>query len=120
MTMRVLLIGGYKPLMNALQRGMQEEGFSVDLHFQEKNGDNQTPTIDYDAIILDLHRPGDNGLSFIKRWREAGVKTQVLVLTPQSINDSHCDLKLGIDDWLVKPFALEEFFSRLRALVHSA
>ena len=116
--MRVLLVEDHKPLVRALKQGLEEEGFAVDTAFDGEEGAYKAKTADYDAIILDLMLPKEDGLSLLQRWRRSGLKTHVLVLTARSsIEDKVKGLDLGADDYLTKPFELEELLARLRALV---
>jgi DNA-binding response OmpR family regulator len=115
---RVLLIEDHKPLVRALRKGLEEEGFAVDTAFDGEEGAYKAQTADYDVIILDLMLPKEDGLSLLQRWRRAGLKSHVLVLTARSgIEDKVRGLNLGADDYLTKPFELEELLARLRALV---
>ncbi len=117
-TVRVLLIEDHKPLVRALKQGLEEEGFAVDAAYDGEEGGYKAQTADYDVIILDLMLPKEDGLSLLKRWRQAGMKTHVLVLTARSsIEDKVRGLDLGADDYLAKPFELEELLARIRALV---
>jgi DNA-binding response OmpR family regulator len=114
----VLLIEDHKPLVRALRKGLEEEGFAVDTAFDGEEGGYKAQTADYDVIILDLMLPKEDGLSLLQRWRRAGLKSHVLVLTARSgIEDKVRGLNLGADDYLTKPFELEELLARLRALV---
>ena len=116
--MRVLLIEDHKPLVRALRKGLEEEGFAVDTALDGEEGAYKAQTADYDVIILDLMLPKEDGLSLLQRWRRAGLKSHVLVLTARSsIDDKVRGLNLGADDYLTKPFELEELLARLRALV---
>ncbi len=116
--MRVLLIEDHKPLVRALKQGLEEEGFAVDVAADGDEGDYKARTAEYDVIILDLMLPKRDGLSLLQGWRKAGLTTHVLVLTARSgIDDKVHGLDLGADDYLTKPFELEELFARLRALV---
>jgi DNA-binding response OmpR family regulator len=114
--MRVLLFSRYRPLVKPLARGLEEEGFRVDV---ADGGDGATSglrTAAYDAIVLDLFPP-EAGLALLRDWRGAGLKTPVLVLTaPGSTEELLPVLDAGADDWLSKPFALDDLFARLRAL----
>jgi DNA-binding response OmpR family regulator len=115
---RVLLIEDHKPLVRALRKGLEEEGFAVDTALDGEEGAYKAQTADYDVIILDLMLPKEDGLSLLQRWRRAGLKSHVLVLTARSsIDDKVRGLNLGADDYLTKPFELEELLARLRALV---
>ena len=116
--MRVLLIEDHKPLVRALKQGLEEEGFAVDVAYDGEEGGYKAETANYDAIILDLMLPKEDGLSLLQRWRRAGMKTHVLVLTARgNIEDKVRGLDLGADDYLTKPFELEELLARLRALI---
>jgi two-component system, OmpR family, response regulator len=116
--MRVLLIEDHKPLCRALKQGLEEEGFAVDVAFDGEEGDYKATTAEYDAIILDIMLPKEDGLSLLQRWRKKGVQTHVLLLTARGgIDDKVRGLDLGADDYLTKPFELEELFARLRALI---
>lgn len=116
--MRVLLIEDHKPLVRALKQGLEEEGFAVDVAYDGEIGAYKAQTADYDVIILDLMLPKEDGLSLLQRWRRDGLKTHVLVLTARSgIEDKVRGLDLGADDYLTKPFQLEELLARLRALI---
>ena len=116
--MRVLLVEDHKPLVRALKQGLEEEGFAVDAAYDGEEGNFKARSADYDVIILDLMLPKEDGFSLLKRWRTAGMKAHVLVLTARgSIEDKVHGLDLGADDYLTKPFQLEELVARLRALV---
>src|SRR6516162_2785361 len=115
---RVLLIEDHKPMLRALKQGLEEEGFAVDVAADGEEGDYKARTAEYDVIILDLMLPKEDGLSLLQRWRRDGIKTHVLVLTARgSIEDKVKGLDLGADDYLTKPFELEELLARLRALI---
>jgi DNA-binding response OmpR family regulator len=115
---RVLLIEDHKPLLKALRRGLEEEGFAVDSAEDGEEGEYKGKTANYDAIVLDLMLPKKDGLSVLKEWRKAGIKTHVLVLTAKdTTTDKVTGLDIGADDYLTKPFQLEELLARLRALI---
>jgi DNA-binding response OmpR family regulator len=116
--MRVLLIEDHKPLVRALRQGLEEEGFAVDTAFDGEEGDFKARSAEYDAVILDLMLPKVDGLTLLQRWRRDGLTMHVLVLTARGgIDDKVRGLDLGADDYLAKPFELEELFARLRALI---
>src|SRR5262249_36514974 len=117
-TVRVLLVEDHQPLIRVLKQGLEEEGFAVDTACDGQEADYKATTAEYDVIILDLMLPKEDGLSLLKRWRKNGLKTHVLVLTAKtSIEDKVKGLDTGADDYLTKPFELEELMARLRALV---
>jgi len=116
--MRVLLIEDHKPLCRALKQGLEEEGFAVDVSHDGEEGDFKARSAEYDVIILDVMLPKEDGFSLLKRWRHDGISTHVLMLTARStIHDKVNGLNLGADDYLSKPFQLEELFARIRALI---
>lgn len=110
--MKVLLLGSYPLLLRALEKALHEEGYTIDVADCGPDGDARVATADHDAIVLDLPRPGEVGLSRLRGWRHAGLKVRVLVLGDPGVSDDP-----AADDCLSKPFALEEFLSRLRALI---
>jgi DNA-binding response OmpR family regulator len=116
--MRVLLIEDHKPLVRALRQGLEEEGFAVDVAIDGQEGDFKAHTAEYDVIILDIMLPKEDGLSLLQRWRKEGLTTHILVLTARgSMEDKVKGLDLGADDYMTKPFELEELMARLRALI---
>jgi DNA-binding response OmpR family regulator len=118
---RVLLVEDHKPLVRALQQGLQEEGFAVDVALEGDEADIKARGSSYDVIVLDLMLPKKDGLSLLKEWRRDGLTTHVLVLTARgSLEDRVRGLDSGADDYLIKPFELEELLARLRALVRRA
>jgi DNA-binding response OmpR family regulator len=115
---RVLLIEDHKLLLRALKRGLEEEGFAVDTAEDGEEGDYKARAATYDAIVLDLMLPKKDGLTLLKEWRAEGIKTHVLVLTAKdATEDKVLGLDTGADDYLTKPFQLEELLARLRALI---
>jgi len=117
-SVRVLLIEDHKPMVRALKRGLEEEGFAVDTAADGEEGDYKARTASYDVIILDVMLPKVDGLSLLKEWRRSGLTTHVLVLTARSgMDDKVQGLDLGADDYLTKPFQLEELMARIRALI---
>ena len=116
--MRVLLVEDHKPLAKALKRGLEEEGFAVDSAEDGEEADFKAGGATYDVIILDLMLPKIDGLTLLQKWRTAGVKTHILILTAKDTTDDKVKgLDVGADDYLTKPFQLEELLARLRALV---
>ncbi|MCI0642708.1 MAG: response regulator transcription factor [Gemmataceae bacterium] len=116
--MKVLLVEDHKPLLRALRRGLEEEGFAVDTAEDGEEGEYKGRTASYDVIVLDLMLPKKDGLTVLKQWRQQGVKTHVLCLTAKdTTEDKVAGLDTGADDYLTKPFQLEELLARLRALV---
>ncbi len=104
--------------MRALKQGLEEEGFAVDTAYDGEEGAYKARTTTYDIIILDIMLPKEDGLSLLQRWRREGLKSFVLMLTARGTTDDKVQgLDLGADDYLTKPFVLEELLARIRALI---
>ncbi|MBI3268635.1 MAG: response regulator transcription factor [Planctomycetes bacterium] len=115
--MRVLVVEDEVDLVRALKQALEEEGFSVDVATDGATGLLNAQSIAYDALVLDLMLPGLDGLSLLARLRQSR-KTPVLILTARdAVADRVKGLDAGADDYLTKPFALDELVARLRALV---
>jgi DNA-binding response OmpR family regulator len=116
---RVLIVEDSPPIVRAVRQGLEEEGFAVDVATDGEEGDVKARTTAYDVIILDRMLPKvDDGLSLLRRWREAGISSHVLMLTAKTqTQDKVAGLDTGADDYLCKPFAFEELLARVRALV---
>jgi DNA-binding response OmpR family regulator len=116
--MRILLVEDAKPLARSIAQGLAEEGYSVDLAGDGEEGLHLATEVAYDAIVLDRMLPALDGLTLLRRLRERGDVTPVLVLTALGeVHDRIEGLDGGADDYLVKPFAFEELLARLRAIV---
>ena len=116
--MRVLLVEDYTPLRESVSQSLEEAGFAVDASADGEEGLWYARSGDYDAIVLDIVLPELDGLSVLKQLRTEGSRTPVLLLTAKdTVADRVTGLDLGADDYLVKPFALEELLARVRALL---
>jgi DNA-binding response OmpR family regulator len=116
--MKVLVVEDEAPSAAALKRGLGEEGFAVDVASDAPAAEEAVAVYDYDLIVLDVRLPGGDGFALCRRWREAGLTTPILFLTAcDDVTDRVRGLDLGGDDYLVKPFAFDEFLARVRALV---
>jgi DNA-binding response OmpR family regulator len=116
--MRVLLVEDHKPLVRTLRQALEEEGFAVDVATEAKEGDTKARGSSYDVIILDRMLPGEDGLTLLRRWRRDGLTSHVLILTARgTLEDKVKGLDAGADDYLPKPFELDELLARLRALI---
>ena len=116
--MRILVVDDEQAVREALDRALRLEGYEVDL---AGDGSEALATIAKrppDAVVLDLMMPQINGLEVCRRLRAGGDRTPVLILTARDgVSDRVTGLDAGADDYVVKPFALEELLARLRALV---
>jgi DNA-binding response OmpR family regulator len=113
-----LLVEDHKPLVRALRQGLEEEGYAVDVAYDGEEGDYKARTVEYDVVILDIMLPKVDGLTVLQRWRKDDIKAHVLMLTARDqLDDKVKGLDCGADDYLTKPFELEELLARVRALV---
>lgn len=116
--MRVLLVEDCAPLRESVAQALEEAGFAVDAAGDGEVGLWYAQSGNYDAIVLDIVLPKLDGLSILKRLRRSGNRTPVLLLTAKdTVADRVAGLDSGADDYLVKPFALEEVLARVRALL---
>ena len=116
--MRLLLIEDNKPILNATAKSLEKNGYSVDSCFSGKDAVTLISLGDYDCIILDIVLPEIDGLTILRNMRNAGNTTPVLLLTAKdSVEDRVRGLDCGADDYLVKPFHLDELLARIRALL---
>jgi DNA-binding response OmpR family regulator len=116
--MRILVVEDEKKLAGFIRRALKEDGHAVDLCHDGREGRELASKEDYDAVVLDLMLPGVGGLEVLQDLRERGRKMPVLVLTARdSVEDRVEGLDAGADDYLTKPFALDELRARLRALL---
>ncbi|MGL4550254.1 MAG: response regulator transcription factor [Gemmataceae bacterium] len=116
--MRILLVEDHKPLARALRQGLEEEGYSVDAALDGEEADVKARATGYDVIILDVMLPKVDGLTLLQNWRKDGIKAHVLMLTARStVDDKVKGLDTGADDYMTKPYRLEELLARLRALI---
>src|ERR1700736_6834170 len=116
--MRILVVEDEKKIATFVQRGLKECGFVVDVVHR---GDEVLEIIldqNFDAVVLDIMLPGRDGLSILRALRERSNAVPVLILTARGeICEKVEGLDLGADDYLAKPFAIEELAARVRALI---
>jgi DNA-binding response OmpR family regulator len=116
--MRILLIEDDRKAARLLARGLQEEGFVVDVVHTAEEGDEEAFVTAYDLIVLDWMLPGKDGLTLCRDLRQRGCKTPVMMLTARdALGDRVTGLNTGADDYLTKPFAFDELLARVRALL---
>jgi two-component system copper resistance phosphate regulon response regulator CusR len=116
--MRILLVEDYGPLRLSIAEKLRDSGFIVDHTADGKEGIWFAKENHYSLAILDLMLPGAHGFEILKEIRQSKRETSVLIITAKDgINDRVQGLDAGADDYLVKPFALEELMARVRALV---
>jgi DNA-binding response OmpR family regulator len=116
--MRVLLVEDERRVASFIARSLRENAYAVDVVESGEKGLQMATGTAYDAILLDVRLPGMSGIEACKRLREAGLETPILMLTARSLVEQRVEgLDAGADDYLTKPFALEELQARVRALV---
>ncbi|HWB15863.1 MAG TPA: response regulator transcription factor [Vicinamibacterales bacterium] len=119
--MRVLVVEDEPRLAEHLASALDAAGYAVDVAADGARGDFLAQTERYDVVVLDLGLPRIDGLSLLDRWRHAGFTMPVLVLTARgSWHEKVRGIDAGADDYLAKPFHIEEVMARVRALVRRA
>jgi two-component system OmpR family response regulator len=116
--MRVLVVEDERPLAGGLKRGLEQEGFAVDIALDGHEGLERATEGDYDAIVLDIMLPGMNGYKVCSALREAGNWTPIIMLTAKDGELDEAEaLDTGADDFLSKPFSYIVLVARIRALL---
>lgn len=119
--MRILVVEDDAALSNLLVRALREEAYAVDLATDGQEAEWLAFENPYDVMILDLMLPIKDGLTVLKNIRQGGVKTPVLILTARdSTDDVVTGLDEGADDYMTKPFNLDELLARVRTLLRRA
>ncbi len=116
--MRVLLIEDDRKAARLLAKGLQEEGWVVDVARSGETGDHMASVNSYDVIVLDWLLPDRDGIDICRDLRARGIPTPILMLTARdAVDDRVAGLNAGADDYLTKPFAFTELLARIRALL---
>lgn len=119
--MRILIVEDDKDLNRQLSEAMIEAGYVVDSAYDGEEGHFLGDTEPYDAVILDIGLPQMDGISVVERWRRDGRTMPVLMLTARDRwSDKVAGIDAGADDYVAKPFHVEEVLARLRALIRRA
>jgi two-component system OmpR family response regulator len=119
--MRVLVVEDEPDLARQLRAALDDAGYAVDYAADGEEGHFLGDTEPYDAVILDLGLPVLDGVTVLKRWREAGRAMPVLILTARDRwSEKVAGFDAGADDYVAKPFHMEELLARLRALIRRA
>ncbi len=119
--MEVLLVEDDGRIARLVERTLAEAGHHVDVAYDGSSGLRQGTTGAYDLIVLDILLPGIDGLDVCRKLRRRSIRTPILMLTARdAVPDRVRGLDAGADDYLVKPFALEELHARVRALERRA
>jgi len=119
--MRVLVVEDDVRVAGQVTESLRDAGYVVEAADEGEEAQFLGETEDYDAVVLDLGLPGVDGLTVLQRWRAAGRRMPVLVLTARDTwRDKVTGLRAGADDYLAKPFELEEMVARVEALIRRA
>jgi two-component system OmpR family response regulator len=119
--MRILIVEDEASLARQLTSSIAEAGYAVDHAADGERADFLAQTEQYDAMVLDLGLPKIDGLTLLQKWRDSGLSTPVLVLTARgSWHEKVRGIDGGADDYVSKPFRIEEVLARLRALMRRA
>ena len=118
---RILVVEDEPALRSQLLTALDEAGYAVDGAEDGDRADFLAQTEQYDAVVLDLGLPKVDGLTLVRRWRDAGVTVPILVLTARGAwHEKVQGIDSGADDYVGKPFRMEEVLARLRALIRRA
>jgi two-component system OmpR family response regulator len=116
--MRILVVEDDKNLNRQIKDALTDAGYAVDVAFDGEEGHYLGDTEPYDAVVLDIGLPQMDGLSVLEEWRRAGKSMPVLLLTARDRwSDKVQGIDAGADDYVAKPFHMEEVLARIRALV---
>lgn len=119
--MKVLVIEDEKKIASFVRKGLEAQGFVVEVSHHGDEGYTLATSRAYDVLVLDIMLPGRDGLSILRNLRERKLSVPVILLTARSeLNERLEGLKLGADDYLAKPFYLEELIARIHAVVRRA
>ena len=119
--MRVLLIEDEKKIASFVRKGLEAQGFIVEVSHRGDEGYTLATTRPYDVVVLDIMLPGRDGLSILRNLRDRKVPLPVILLTARSeLNERLEGLNLGADDYLTKPFFIEELIARIHAVTRRA
>lgn len=121
LTVKVLIVEDEKKIASFIRKGLEARGFTVEAAHDGDDGYTRALTQPYDALVLDIMLPGRDGLSILRNLRERGNSVPVILLTARSeLNERLEGLNLGADDYLTKPFFVEELIARLRVVTRRA
>jgi two-component system OmpR family response regulator len=116
--MRILLIEDDPVLLDQVRTSLEDNGYSVDSASDGEEGHYLGDTEPYDAVVLDLGLPKIDGITVLEKWRKENKKYPVLILTARDRwSEKVAGFDAGADDYLTKPFQMEELLARLRALI---
>jgi len=115
---RILIVEDEAKIAALVKKGLTEQGFTVDVSGNGDEGFKLASSEPYDAVVLDVMLPGRDGLSIVREMRDRKIMTPVLLLTARGeVSERVEGLNCGADDYLAKPFAMDELTARVQALV---
>ncbi|OFY67689.1 MAG: DNA-binding response regulator [Bacteroidetes bacterium RIFCSPLOWO2_02_FULL_36_8] len=116
--LKILLVEDERKLASFVEKGLKEQGFTVQIAYDGMEADRLINSSNFDLIILDILLPGKSGLEVCKSIRKKNQRIPILLLTAlSSLDDKVTGLESGADDYLVKPFEFKELLARVRALI---
>lgn len=116
--MKLLIVEDEKRLCQTVAKHLKDEGYTVDMCYDGNDALDYINGTEYDAVILDIMLPGIDGISVLKKIRAKKLNTPVLLLTAKSsVEDKVAGLDSGADDYLTKPFSLDELSARIRVMI---
>jgi DNA-binding response OmpR family regulator len=119
--MAVLVVEDEKRVLSFVERGLSEEGYAVRIAADAAQAEAAMAAGGVDVVLLDWALPGLSGLELLRRWRDRGDVTPVVMVTARdAVDDRVAALNAGADDYVVKPFAFDELVARLRAVLRRA
>lgn len=119
--MKILVVEDEKKIASFIRKGLEAQGFVVDLSHHGDEGFTLATTRPYDAVVLDIMLPGKDGLSILRSLRDRNMALPVILLTARGeLNERLEGLNLGADDYLTKPFFIEELIARLHVVTRRA
>lgn len=119
--MRFLVVEDNPKIAKLVQKGLEEQSYTVDVCYSGREAEEMAARGEYDGIVLDLMLPDHDGVEICRNLRRRGVSTPILMLTALSTTDDKVTgLEAGADDYLAKPFDLDELIARVRALLRRA
>lgn len=115
--MRVLLVEDDELIATAVEDGLKQKAYAVDVMHDGSEAEYAPEDVNYDCILLDLGLPGIDGVTLLRKWRESRISTPVIIITARDgLDDRIRGLDIGADDYVVKPFDLSELLARIRAV----